>query len=94
MFFLRLLQIRVSDKDPNDYVFARVIVLRRRAPWTTWRLLSRQIFSSINPNLSVVRFETFDAQIATRFTHERMLATLMTFFGGLALLLGTVGCMG
>jgi len=94
MFFLRLLQIPVSDKDPNDYVFARVIVLETARPMDNMETLSRQIFSSINPNLSVVRFETFDAQIADRFTHERMLATLMTFFGGLALLLATVGLYG
>jgi macrolide transport system ATP-binding/permease protein len=48
----------------------------------------------INPNLAMERFETFDAQIADRFTHERMLATLMTLFGGLALLLATVGLYG
>ena len=48
----------------------------------------------INPNLAMQRFETFDAQIADRFTHERMLATLMTLFGGLALLLATVGLYG
>jgi len=75
-------------------VFARVIVLETARPMDNMETLSRQIFSSINPNLSVVRFETFDAQIADRFTHERMLATLMTFFGGLALLLATVGLYG
>jgi macrolide transport system ATP-binding/permease protein len=40
------------------------------------------------------KFQTFDAQIADRFTHERMLSRLMTLFGGLALLLATVGLYG
>ena len=56
--------------------------------------IARQTLMGINPNLAVQKFETFDAQIADRFTHERMLATLMTLFGGLALLLATVGLYG
>ena len=47
-----------------------------------------------NPNLAMQKFETFGAQIADQFTHERMLATLMTLFGALALLLATVGLYG
>jgi ABC-type antimicrobial peptide transport system permease subunit len=42
----------------------------------------------------VVKFQTFDAQIADRFTEERMIARLMMLFGGLALLLATIGLYG
>jgi ABC-type lipoprotein release transport system permease subunit len=56
--------------------------------------LARRTLMEINPNLAIRRFETFDAQIAGRFTHEQMLSTLMTWFGSLALLLATVGLYG
>ena len=42
----------------------------------------------------MVKFQTFDAQIADRFTEERMIARLMMLFGGLALLLATIGLYG
>jgi macrolide transport system ATP-binding/permease protein len=42
----------------------------------------------------VVKFQTFDEQIADRFSGERMLARLTTLFGGLALLLATIGIYG
>ena len=67
---------------------------RQRGPWITWRPLSRQTLSSINPNLSVVKFQTFSSQIGEQFTHARMLSRLMTLFGGLALLLAAVGLYG
>jgi ABC-type antimicrobial peptide transport system permease subunit len=56
--------------------------------------LARRTLSRINPNLAVVRFQTFDAQIADRFSDDRMLARLTMLFGGLALLLATVGLYG
>jgi ABC-type antimicrobial peptide transport system permease subunit len=56
--------------------------------------VARRTLAGINPNLSVVKFQTFDAQIGDQFTSERMLSKLMTLFGALALLLATVGLYG
>jgi macrolide transport system ATP-binding/permease protein len=56
--------------------------------------IARKTLAGINPNLTVVKFQTFDEQIAGRFTQERMLSRLMTLFGGLALLLAAVGLYG
>ena len=97
MFFLRLLQQPASDTKPADkvnYVFARAIVLETARPMDNMEALSRQTLSSINPNLSVVKFQTFSSQIGEQFTHARMLSRLMTLFGGLALLLAAVGLYG
>jgi macrolide transport system ATP-binding/permease protein len=94
MFFLRLLQQPASDKKPADYVFARALVLETARPMDNMEALSRQTLSSINPNLSVVKFQTFSSQIGEQFTHARMLSRLMTLFGGLALLLAAVGLYG
>jgi macrolide transport system ATP-binding/permease protein len=94
MFFLRLLQQPAGDKKPTDYVFTRVIVLDTARPMDNLEALSRQTLSSINPNLSVEKFQTFSSQIGEQFTHARMLSRLMTLFGGLALLLAAVGLYG
>jgi len=56
--------------------------------------LTRTTLGSINPNLTIVKFQTFDQQVANRFTENRMLARLMTLFGALALLLATIGLYG
>jgi ABC-type antimicrobial peptide transport system permease subunit len=50
--------------------------------------------AAINPNLTVVKFQTFEQQIADRFNDERMIARLTMLFGGLALLLATIGLYG
>jgi macrolide transport system ATP-binding/permease protein len=94
MFFLRLLQQPASDKRPADYVFAKAIALETARPVDNMEALSRQTLSSINPNLSVVKFQTFSSQIGELFTHARMLSRLMTLFGALALLLAAVGLYG
>jgi ABC-type antimicrobial peptide transport system permease subunit len=56
--------------------------------------IARRTLAGINPNLTVVKFQTFDAQIADRFTEERLLSRLTTMFGGLALLLAAIGLYG
>jgi macrolide transport system ATP-binding/permease protein len=56
--------------------------------------LTRQTLAGIKPNLTVVKFQTFDQQIADRFTGDRMIARLTMLLGALALLLATVGLYG
>jgi len=41
-----------------------------------------------------VKFQTFDQQIADSFNDDRMVARLTTLFGGLALMLATIGLYG
>jgi hypothetical protein len=50
--------------------------------------------TGINPNLTIVKFQTFDEQIAGQFTEERMIARLTALFGALAPLLAVVGLYG
>jgi predicted permease len=94
MFFLRLLQQPAGDKKPDDYVFARAIVLETTRPMDKIEALARRTLSNINPNLSVLKFQTFSSQIGEQFTDARMLSRLMSLFGGLALLLAAVGLYG
>jgi macrolide transport system ATP-binding/permease protein len=97
MYFVPLLQHPPSadyqiDKDENMY--AGAIVLKTNRPMPDMEELARKTLAGINPNLSVVRFQTFTAQIADQFSEERMLSRLTMLFGGLALLLATLGLYG
>lgn len=80
------------DKDENMYVNA--IVIETDHPMNNMETLARQTLAAINPNLTAQKFQTFDAQIADRFTEERLLARLTMLFGALALLLATIGLYG
>ena len=80
--------------QPSEEGYAGAIVVETSQPMSDMESIARRTLMEINPNLAMQRFETFDAQIAGRFTHEQMLSTLMTLFGGLALLLATVGLYG
>ena len=97
MYFLSLLQRPVTDQGPidEDYdLYARTIVLETDHPITNLESLTRQTLASINPNLAVVKFESFDGQIADQFGDNRTIAELTTFFGALALLLAMTGLYG
>jgi ABC-type antimicrobial peptide transport system permease subunit len=54
----------------------------------------RMTLAGINPNLTLVTFQTFEQQIADSFNDERMIARLTMLFGALALLLATIGLYG
>jgi macrolide transport system ATP-binding/permease protein len=97
MYFVPMMQRPLSAKEPiekDEMLFAGAIVLETARPMNNMETLARTTLASINPNLTVVKFQTFDAQIADRFTDERMIARLTMLFGGLALLLATIGLYG
>jgi predicted permease len=97
MYFVPLMQRPLSadypiDKDENMYAYA--IVLKTSRPVPEMEELARKTLAGINPNLGVMRFQTFTAQIAEQFGQDRMLSRLTMLFGGLALLLATLGLYG
>jgi macrolide transport system ATP-binding/permease protein len=97
MFFVPMLQRPASETDPiekDEMMYAGAMVLKTGYPINDMEAVARRTLSAINPNLSVVKFQTFDAQIADRFIEERMLARLTMLFGILALLLATIGLYG
>ena len=75
-------------------MYAGALVLSTERPVNDMEMLARKTLAAINPNLTVVKFQTFDQQIAERFTGERMIARLTQLFGALSLLLATVGLYG
>jgi predicted permease len=97
MYFTPLLQRPASWKDPiekDEDMYVGAIVLKTGRPIPDMEELARKTLAGINPNLSVVKFQSFDAQIGDQFSEERMLARLTMLFGVLALLLATLGMYG
>jgi macrolide transport system ATP-binding/permease protein len=97
MYFLPLTQHPASWKDPmekDESMYAGAIVLQAERPMNDLEKNVRRTLAAINPNLTVVKFETFRQQIADRFNDERMISRLTTLFGAVALLLATIGLYG
>src|SRR5262249_3205858 len=85
---------RETPAEQDESLFAGAIVLQTSRPMSDLQALTQQTLASINPNLTVVKFQTFDEQIADRFSDDRMIARLTTLFSALALLLATIGLYG
>ena len=97
MYFTPITQRPPSADGPleeDTSFYASTIVVSTSHPVPEMESIARRTLSSINPNLAVVRFQTFSAQIADNFVEERMISRLMLIFGGLALLLATIGLYG
>jgi predicted permease len=54
----------------------------------------RRAISQVNPDLAVIDFESFANQVKMNFTQQAMIAKLTSFFGGLALILASIGLYG
>ena len=99
MYFLPMTQ-RIPESarrrpiEQDTGLYAGAIVIQTDRPMDNMESIARQTLAAINPNLSVVKFQTFDEQIADRFTQDRMITRLMTLFSILALLLATLGLYG
>jgi predicted permease len=99
MYFVPLTQ-RPAVTDPENTIdkdmsmFAGAIVVQTSNPITGFEKMAGDTLSSINPNLTVVKFQTFQQQIDDRFIEERLIARLTSLFGGLALLLAAIGLYG
>ncbi len=97
MYFVPLMQRPASDKGPIEQdmsLYAGTMVLETSRPMNDMEKIARKTLASINPNLTVVQFQTFHEQIAIQFTEQRLIARLTMLFGALALLLATIGLYG
>jgi macrolide transport system ATP-binding/permease protein len=97
MYFVPMTQRPASWKTPIDHdwsIFAGVIVIETERPMNDMEKLAQATLAAINPNLTVVKFQTFNQQIADAFNDERLIARLTTLFGALALLLAAIGLYG
>jgi macrolide transport system ATP-binding/permease protein len=97
MYFVPMMQRPPSATGPiekDDGLYAGAVVVASDRPMNDMETLARKTLAGINPNLAVVKFQTFAEQIGDQFAEERMVARLTMLFGGLALLLATIGLYG
>jgi macrolide transport system ATP-binding/permease protein len=97
MYFVPIMQRPPSVTGPiekDEGLFAGAVSIATDRPMNDMETLARRTLAGINPNLAVVKFQTFEKQIGDRFSEERMISRLTMLFGGLALLLATIGLYG
>jgi ABC-type antimicrobial peptide transport system permease subunit len=100
MYFLPLTQRAGSANDPNDSLdkdqslYAGALVIQTAHPMAGFEKIVGDTLAGINPNLTIVKFQTFQQQIDDRFIEERLIARLTSLFGLLALLLAAIGLYG
>ena len=100
MYFLPLTQRAGSANNPDDSLdkdqslYAGALVIQTAHPIAGFEKYVSDTLASINPNLTVVKFQTFQQQIDDRFIEERLIARLTSLFGLLALLLAAIGLYG
>jgi len=97
MYFVPLTQRPAHEDEPIEKdlsMYAGAIVVQTAQPMPDMEKLALATLTAINPNLTIVKFQTFQQQINGRFTNERMIARLTSLFGGLALLLAAIGLYG
>ena len=97
VYFVPLTQRPANSDDPVEKdlsMYAGAIVVQTSRPENNMEKLARGTLAGINPNLTIVKFQTFQQQIDARFTEERLVARLTSLFGALALLLAALGLYG
>jgi len=100
MYFLPLTQPAGTANDPDNPIgkdqsmYAGAMVIQTGRPIPGFEKIVGDTLASINPNLTIVKFQTFQQQIDDRFIEERLIARLTSLFGLLALLLAAIGLYG
>jgi len=100
MYFLPLTQWAGNVKDPTFAadkdlsLFAGAIVIQTAHPIPGFEKIVGDTLAGINPNLTIIKFQTFQQQIDDCFIQERLIARLTSLFGALALLLAAIGLYG
>ena len=100
MYFRPLNQQLTGLTDANQIqaegrsLFINSITLHFQRPPVNVDAMARQTLANIDPNLTLVDVRSLDYQVADNFTEERLIARLTTLFGGLALVLASVGLYG
>src|ERR1700689_1626487 len=100
MYFLPLTQHAGVTNDPDNppdkdqSLYAGALVIQTARPVAGFEKIVGETLASINPNLTIVKFQTFQQQIDDQFIQERLIARLTSLFGLLALLLAAIGLYG
>jgi predicted permease len=100
MYFRPLTQTMTGLTDPNEAMaegrglYINSMTLFFRSEPQNLDATVRRTLANINPDLTVLSLHSLDYQVADNFTQERLVARLTMLFGGLALVLASVGLYG
>ncbi|WP_187142980.1 ABC transporter permease [Terriglobus albidus] len=95
MYFRPLLQVaHTKPQDDTRSLYAGAIMLTTKGHVGNLESQVRRTLANINPNLTVVNYNTFEEQVRGQFDQERMIARLTLMFSLLALMLAAVGLYG
>jgi len=100
LFFRPLTQQFYGFKEPDldagekSSMFVNFIILDFTRPTKDAEALARSTLAAIDPNLTVIRFNSYDSEVAGNFNQDRLIARLTSLFGILALILASVGLYG
>ena len=83
----------ITQADPADASPYEQVVIRSGAPPSTVTAEASAVINEINPRI-VLTFDTMRNQIAQSLLRERLMAALSAIFGGLAVLIATIGLYG
>jgi predicted permease len=75
-------------------LFMHTVLFNFNAPQQNVEGLIRRTLAGIDPNLTVVNLQSFEAQVAGNFNEDRLISRLTGLFGILALILASVGLYG
>ncbi|MGH9476386.1 MAG: ABC transporter permease [Terriglobales bacterium] len=81
-----------STEDGSMFMNAMVVDFAH--PPTSAPALLRRTLAGIDPNLIISDLRTFQSQVTGNFNQDRLLATLASLFGVLALILASIGLYG
>jgi macrolide transport system ATP-binding/permease protein len=83
-----------ADAAEKSSMFVNFIILDFAQAPSDVEVLIRRTLAAIDPNLTVVHFSPYDAEVAENFNQDRLVARLTNLFGALALILASVGLYG
>jgi predicted permease len=82
--------LQVADKQ----AYSATVQVRTNGDASTMANTIRQTINQIDDKLPIYSVTTLEAQLQSNLQEEQLIAQLVTFFGGLALLLASVGLYG
>jgi hypothetical protein len=83
-----------ATKNERFMHYARNLVIRYDGDAAAATAAVRRALQQINPDITIQRLTTYDDEVSDYFTRQRLVVRLTTIFGGLALLLASVGLYG
>ena len=97
MFFLPLLQLSPKEWSKRDMARSNLIgdiELHASGPTGTLEAGMKRLFAQTDPNLTLLRVDTFNQLVEERMVHAHLIARLSELLGALAALLACVGLYG